>query len=243
LPPISEREHEGGLAESMLRSMVSRALWVGRATSAVVGLAILLALVVGLASAAFGANGQAWVLGRDNSATAITRLGGAAGVDGPMVRITNNDAGTDDKALALNVQEGEAPLGVNRDTLVANLNSDQVDGFHAGCASGRRLIEGLCYDENPQPEKTVTNAADECHRLGGQLPSALQLRSIRSEPGIDLDGPTATPTWSADLQFKGPADPPNDLHAVAVFDTGGLQVTDDQQERPFRCVYQPLTPE
>jgi hypothetical protein len=57
-----------------------------------------------------------------------------------MVRITNNDAGTDDKALALNVQEGEAPLGVNRDTLVDNLNSDQVDGFHADCASGQLLV-------------------------------------------------------------------------------------------------------
>ena len=95
----------------MLRNMVSRALWVGRATSAVVGLAILLALAVGVASAAFGANGQAWVLGQNNVANAITRLGGTEGVNGPMVRITNNDAGTDDKALSLNVQEGEAPLG------------------------------------------------------------------------------------------------------------------------------------
>ena len=223
--------------------MVSRALWVGRATSAVVGLAILLALVVGLASAAFGANGQAWVLGRDNVATTITRLGGTGGVDGPMVRITNNDAGTDDKALALHVQEGEAPLGVNRDTLVANLNSDQVDGFHAGCASGQRLIGGLCYDESPQPEaNTVTNASDECQDLGGQLPSALQLRSIRSESGIDL-GANTTAHWSADLQFVGSVEAPNNLHAVAVFDTGGLQLIDDQQLRPFRCVYQPLTPE
>jgi hypothetical protein len=228
----------------MLKSLVSRALWVGRATSALVGLAILLALVVGVASAAFGANGQAWVLGQSNVATAITRLGGTGGVDGPMLRITNNDAGTDDSALSLNVQEGEAPLGVNRDTLVANLNSDQVDGFHAGCASGRRLIGGLCYDESPRPgTNTVTNASDECHRLGGQLPTALQLRSIRSEPGIDLGAPTATPTWSADIQFAGTANPPNNLHAVAVFDTGGMALFDDQDLKPFRCVYQPLTPE
>lgn len=225
----------------MLRSMVSGALWVGRATSAVVGLAVLLALVVGLASAAFGANGQAWILGRNNSATTITRLGGTEGVDGPMVRITNNDGGTDDKALVLNVQEGEAPLGVNRDTLVANLNSDQVDGFHAGCASGRRLIGGLCYDEIPHPASTVTNASDSCHEFGGQLPSALQLRSIRSEPGIAL-GANTTAHWSDDIQFLGTASPPNDLHAVVVFDTGGLQVIDDQQPRPFRCVYQPLAP-
>jgi hypothetical protein len=207
-----------------------------------VGLAVLLALVVGLASAALGANGQAWVLGKDNAATAITRLGGTEGVDGTMVRITNNDAGTDDKALVLNVQEGEAPLGVNRDTLVANLNADQVDGFHAGCASGQRLIGGLCYDETPHPTDTVTNASDRCQDLGGQLPTALQLRSIRSEPDIDL-GANITAHWSADLQFVGTVNPPNNLHAIAVFDTGGLQLIDDQELRPFRCVYQPLTPE
>lgn len=224
----------------MLRSAVSKAMWVGRATSAVVGLAMVLALVVGLASAVFAANGQAWVLGQNNVATAITRLGGTGGVDGPMVRITNNDAGTNDTALVLNVQDGESPLRVNRDTLVANLNSDQVDGFHAGCSTGQRLIGGLCYDESPQPAATVTNASDGCQDLGGQLPTALQLRSIRSEPGIDLG---TTPHWSADLQFLGTANPPNDLHAVAVFDSGGLQLVDDQQLRPYRCVYQPLTPE
>jgi len=49
--------------------------------------------------------------------------------------------------------------------------------------------------------------------------------------------------WSADLQFLGTANPPNYLHAVAVFDTGGLQLVDDPQPRSFRCVHQPLTPE
>jgi hypothetical protein len=66
---------------------------------------------------------------------------------------------------------------------------------------------------------------------------------MRSEPGIDLGAPAADPTWSADIQFVGPSDPPDDLHSVAVFDTGGLQLIDDQQLGPFRCVYQPLTPE
>jgi hypothetical protein len=220
----------------MLKSAVNKVLWVGRTTSAVVGLAILLGLVVGLTSAAFGANGQVWVLGQNNAATAITRLGGTEGVDGPMVRITNNDAGTNDTALALNVQEGESPLVVNRDTLVTDLNSDQVDGFHAGCSTGQRLIGGLCYDENPHSADTVTNASDHCEDLGGQLPTALQLRSIRGEPGIDLG--TTTPSWSGEVQFVGTANPPNDLHAVAVFDNGGVKLVDDQQLDPYRCVYQ-----
>ena len=112
----------------MLRSAVSKVMWVGRATVFLVGLAVILALMFGAASAALGANGQAWILGQSNVATAITSLGGAGGVDGPMVRLTNNDADANDTALDLRVQSGEAPMRVNSPTKVTNLNSDQLDG-------------------------------------------------------------------------------------------------------------------
>jgi len=41
----------------MLKSATSKVMWVGRATVFVVGLAVILALVLGVATAAFGANG------------------------------------------------------------------------------------------------------------------------------------------------------------------------------------------
>ena len=94
----------------------------------VFGLALVLALVFGVASMALGANGQAWILGQNNAATAITKLAGAAGVDGPMLQLINNDADANDTALELRVQAGEAPMSVNSGTKVANLNSDQLDG-------------------------------------------------------------------------------------------------------------------
>ena len=94
----------------------------------VFGLGLVLALVFGVASMALGANGQAWILGQNNAATAITKLAGAAGVDGPMLQLINNNADTNDTALDLRVQAGEAPMSVNSDTKVANLNSDQLDG-------------------------------------------------------------------------------------------------------------------
>src|SRR5215211_9444213 len=104
-------------------------MWVGRATVFLVGLSVILALALGVASMALGANGNPWILGQGNVATAITSLGGAAGVDGgPMLRITNNDAATNDTALSLNVQSGEAPMTVDSSTKVANLNADQLDG-------------------------------------------------------------------------------------------------------------------
>jgi hypothetical protein len=94
----------------------------------VFGLALVLALVFGVASMALGANGQAWILGRGNAATAITKLAGAAGVDGPMLQLINNNAGANDTALDLRVQAGEAPMSVNSGTKVADLNSDRLDG-------------------------------------------------------------------------------------------------------------------
>lgn len=112
----------------MLRSAVSKVMWVGRATVFLVGLAVILAVVFGMASMALGANGNPWILGHGNVATAITSLGGAAGVDGPMLRITNNDAAANDTALNLNVQSGEPPMTVDSPTKVTNLNSDQLDG-------------------------------------------------------------------------------------------------------------------
>jgi hypothetical protein len=113
----------------MLRSTTSKVMWVGRATVFLVGLAVILALVAGVASTAFAGNGDAWRLGRSNVATAITALGGTLGADGPMLRLTNNNAGTNDTALDLKVQPGEAPMSVNSGAKVNSLNADQLDGL------------------------------------------------------------------------------------------------------------------
>lgn len=112
----------------MAKTIFSGAWRVGRATALILGTAVMLALVVGAASTAFGANGDAWKLGKPNVATKITGLAGSLGVDGPMVRLVNNNAGTNDTALELRVQSGEAPMRVNSSTRVDNLNADQIDG-------------------------------------------------------------------------------------------------------------------
>jgi hypothetical protein len=128
----------------MLRSAIGKVMWVGRATVFLVGLSMMLAVVLGVATMAFAANGGAWRLGRNNVATAITRLGGMAGVDGPMLRLTNNNAATNDTALDLKVQSGEPPMTVNSSAKVANLNSDQRDGKDSDQFSTRlyALIQG-----------------------------------------------------------------------------------------------------
>ncbi len=124
----------------MLRNAVDKAMWVRRATVFFVGLVVILALLLGAASMAFAKNGDPWLLGRTNVATAITKLGGAAGVNGPMLQLVNNNAGANDTALDLRVQPGEAPMRVNRATKVTNLNADKLDG-----KSSKRFLTASRY--------------------------------------------------------------------------------------------------
>jgi hypothetical protein len=98
----------------MVRSVFSKVMWVGRATVFMVGFAVILALVFGVASAALGADGDFFKVGRNNLASAISTL-------------TKNGAGP---ALRLNVDSGP-PLAVNSDQMVRNLNADKVDGLNS----------------------------------------------------------------------------------------------------------------
>ena len=110
----------------MLRGAASKVMWVGRATVFLVGLAVILALVFGVATTALGANGNPFLLGKSNVATALSKLTG--NVNGAAMQVVNSNAGADDTALSLSVQAGESPMRVNSPTKVANLNADKIDG-------------------------------------------------------------------------------------------------------------------
>jgi hypothetical protein len=115
----------------MVRSVAKKVLWVGRATVFLMGLALILALVFGMATTALGANGGNFILGSlNNTATAITKLTGTVW-GGPALQVSNPSTATGSTALDLQVATGKAPMKVNRTTKVANLNSDQVDGKSA----------------------------------------------------------------------------------------------------------------
>lgn len=138
----------------MTKTIFSKVMWVGRATVFLVGLAVVLALIVGVATAAFGANNGNLILGQTNVATLITRLAGPEGVNGAMLEVQNNNAGDNDTALSLKVQPGEPPMKVNSTQTVSNLtagNADKLGGEPAadylrhcqnGSVFGRAEIDG-----------------------------------------------------------------------------------------------------
>jgi hypothetical protein len=113
----------------MLRHAAGKVMWVGKATVFLVGLAVILALVFGAATAALGANGKPLILGKAaNAASKVTGL-------------VKRGAGP---ALSLKVDSGP-PLSVNSGEQVPNLNADLVDGRSASSfvASGTyRLGQG-----------------------------------------------------------------------------------------------------
>jgi hypothetical protein len=114
----------------MVRSTVSKIMWVGRATVFMVGLAVVLALVFGVATAALGAPVSTFKLGQINTSKAISTLVGA--VSGSNLKIENTGTGANATALELKVPQGNAPLAVNTDAGKAtNLNADKVDGQEA----------------------------------------------------------------------------------------------------------------
>jgi hypothetical protein len=112
----------------MTKRIYKKVMMVGRATTFAVGLAVILALTVGLASTALAGTGVGtrFQLGQTNTVNAVTKLVG--NVAGPSLQIDNNSADAGATALDLQVEPGKAPIKVNSDAQVANLNSDKLDG-------------------------------------------------------------------------------------------------------------------
>jgi hypothetical protein len=112
---------------AMTKKVFSRVMWVGRATVFLVGLAVTLALVFGVAVTALAGTGvgATFNLGKTNTVNALSRLEGST--LNSMLKIDQNGSGT---ALNLEVQNptSKPPMLVNSSTKVTNLNSDQLDG-------------------------------------------------------------------------------------------------------------------
>ncbi|HEX5848363.1 MAG TPA: hypothetical protein VFY59_04145 [Rubrobacter sp.] len=112
----------------MMKAVLDGAWRLGRGTATVMGLAVLLALTVGLASTALAGTGigARFDLGKINTVNAVSKL--AENVAGPSLTIDNNSTATGATALDLQVEPGKAPFKVNSTTEVQGLNVDSIDG-------------------------------------------------------------------------------------------------------------------
>jgi hypothetical protein len=191
----------------MVKTIFSGAWQLGRATALALGVAVMLALVVGVASTAFGANGDNWKLGKSNFATKITALGGNLGVNGPLVRLVNNNAGTDDTALDLQVQTGEAPMTVNSSTRVNSLNADQVDGKSASQFVANSIYKRESAIAAGTDKGDGTFVLDQACDAGDVLLSGGPANVNGSSTMVEsFPSPGTTNSWSARIQKNGLAD-------------------------------------
>ncbi len=114
----------------MIRSVAGKVAWVGRTAAMVFGLALVLALVLGVATVALAAvPGDPFELGQTNTINnALTTLTGS-NAGGSMLVVDNDSAASGARALDLRVEPGKQPLNVNAEAGKAgNLNADKLDG-------------------------------------------------------------------------------------------------------------------
>jgi hypothetical protein len=111
--------------QDMTRTLISRAMRIGRATVLAVGLAVVLAATLGITTTALAAvPGDPFKLGQLNAVNRVSKLVGSA--KGMLLRVDNNGGGP---ALFLEANAGRPPLVVNASAGKAkNLNADKLDG-------------------------------------------------------------------------------------------------------------------
>ena len=143
----------------MLKGAASKVMWVGRATVFLVGLAVILALLFGVASTAFAHKGDTgfFHLGHRNFSETMSTL-------------VRKGAGP---ALRLQVESG-APLKVNSSEKVVNLNADELDGkSEEGFYAAGSKVDDSAHADHADTSGTATSAqnADDAAKLGGAAAS------------------------------------------------------------------------
>jgi hypothetical protein len=125
----------------MPSKVASGIAWVGRTTSMVFGLALVMALIVGAGTTALAAvPGDPFKLGGLNAVNALTQLVG--GTNGALLKVQNLSSGNDAAALELRVEAGKTPMRVSGGAGKATgLNADAVDGKNTSA-----FFSGKTYD-------------------------------------------------------------------------------------------------
>jgi hypothetical protein len=136
----------------MAKGIISKAARVGRATIFSVGIAAILAVVLGVATTATAADGSSFLLGKSNVAKQVSTL-------------INKGAGA---ALGLKVEPRQAPLTVNPEAGTAtNLSADELDGKDSD-----QILPIVRAEKDPSPfnADTVTGMSAETNSVSIDAP-------------------------------------------------------------------------
>lgn len=181
---------------SQTKKVIARILWLGRGTATAMGVAVMLAVVLGVATTALGAvPGDPFKLGRTNTIDQMSTLIGST--SGTLLRINNKGGGP---ALDLRVEEGKAPMNVNSNARVNGLNADRLDGKDSTAFvptesyTVSELLEG-------EGGGDIEGAEAKCDRgdtlLGGGFDASADDTVISSEPLVSGVG------WSVAVKDNG----------------------------------------
>src|SRR5215203_702840 len=185
----------------MARRIFSKVLWLGRATSAVVGLAVILALILGVATAALGAApATTFKLGQINTSNAVSTLVGA--VSGSNLKIENTGTDANSTALELKVPQGKAPLtvkaadsqkleGKQASEFAAASHTHSGEDITSGTVNEARIDGAIARDGEIMPtvkandgsgsgvdSDTLDGRDSSTYLPGGNLPSGATVRGI-----------------------------------------------------------------
>lgn len=136
----------------------SGAINLGRATVFAVGLAVILAVVLGVATTALAAvPGDPFRLGRINSIDRLSTLVGTTA--NAMLRVDNNGSGP---ALSLEANAGNPPVVVNAAAGKAtNLDADELDGQDSSAFLPAEIYENSASQEiSPDSSSGTTATCD-----------------------------------------------------------------------------------
>jgi hypothetical protein len=193
----------------MIRSAAGKVAWLARATTTLLGLAIMLALVFGVATTAMSATGGNFLLGKANGADRTSKL--TASVAGPALTLVNQSTEAAATALNISVASGKAPIKVNAAAGTATyLSADELDGKDSAdfYAAGSKVADSSHADQadsatnatNAQNAESATTAdsatnADNAELLDNKDSSAFQpsFKStvVVSPVGTDSENGTA----------------------------------------------------
>jgi hypothetical protein len=190
---------------------------VGRATVFAIGLAVILAVVLGAATTANAKAGDPLKLGRLNTVNQLTQLVGS--VAGPSLRIDNNSAEFGATALRLEVEPGKPPMSVNSTTEVQGLNVDSIDSL-----SSNDFLQESSDRDDFLPSRTYTVEDRRIGSGGDSVASrfancdsgdiALGGGGASSEDSILLDSAPLPPSgWFANFRD---VDFPSEIRAVVI---------------------------